>query len=208
MMRGKKLTRRSLLQAGALAGVGGAAAVATSARGAEEFEFPITASSLGTVSSVKSPGTLEIARVADSRVPDVADLNAAVAQFGEGVLAQPPGTTVTITAPGSEGVWHPGHRAVLHERYLNDGWEVFAVQHLFEKIEAQKVLERHGPTLETDEGVLELTPESEPALEEWTAAEPVPLQQIESGDTVAGLGHLSPDRHEIEVTRLGLKDAS
>ncbi len=202
----RRFNRRSLLKAGA-AVTAGAAATAAGADASDEggFAGAVTASTLGVVVSAAADG-LELDRQADSRVVDVADLGAAVEEFGEGIRAQPGSGAITVTAPGFDAEWKPGHEAVLLERYVDGEWQIFGVQHLYLPIEGLEVVRRDGSTLETNEDELKLTPGSAPAPEEWTEAESVPLGEIGSGDVVGGLGYRSPDHEDIEVARLGIQE--
>lgn len=175
--------------------------------GADDLDGPLTATTLGTVVSVDS-GEVHLAVEAGSRAVDVADIDAAADQFGEGVRQQPGEETVTVSVPGSDGYWKPGHRTVLIEQYSNELWEPTAIQHLFVPLDSQEVLERDGSTLTTTEGDVEITTVSEPAPPAWDDTQTVPLEKIDPGDTIAGLGYMSPAGDTIEVAVVGVHNES
>ncbi len=197
------LTRRSLFKAGAVAAVGTTAVATAASSSAEEIESPLTAATLGTVDAVDS-GSLRISVEAGSRAVDVASLDDAAQQYGEGVRTQPDAHTVDVSVAGSDGFWQPGHRAVLIEQYSDDGWNTIAVQHLFVPIDPQKVSDRDGSTLTTSDAVVEITNASKPAPQPWDDTTTVPLGEIGAGDTIGGLGYLSPSKDKIQAAAVGV----
>lgn len=197
-----RLTRRSLFKAGTAAAVG-ATALAPSAAEAEESGSMLWGATLGAIASVDS-GALRVDVEAGSRVVEVADIDEAVQQYGDGVLSQPDGATVTVSVSGSDGFWQPGHRAVLVEQYSDQGWERVGIEHLLVPIDPQEVLDREGSTLTTNEATLTITRGSEPAPEAWEEIETVPLDKIAPGDVITGLGYMSPSGDEIQVAAIGV----
>lgn len=191
------------LGSGAVAG----AAALTAAADGDGFETPLTASSLGEVVQVRSDGALEVHREANSRIPDVADVAAAIAMFGPGFGAQPSSETLTVRERGYDAAWKPGHRAVLIERYVDGEWIMWGVQHLFVRIDPQEVVDRTNETLVTDQGELQITAGSGTAPEVWERFEPVELSDVEAGDLVGGLGYVAPNGEDVEIAALGVADA-
>lgn len=179
--RGSKsgVSRRQLLTAGAASAIG-LVAVPSAAAGADPEEV--------------DPETAEIATV--------------TAVTGNQLrLRMRDGSDVELVDPEPRESWEVGQEAVV-VRQLTDGeWGLVDVQRLYRPIEDAEVTELEENTLETTVGDLELTEESLPRSEEYEGFAAVPLDSIEVGDHVSGIGHRSGAAGELTVDQYGVKSS-
>lgn len=202
----------------------GAASVATSAgfsqallagaeeAGADDGGKPVpdvlTGSTLAQVIAV-GDSSLGLMVRPNSRTLDADHVDAAVAAFGTGILAQPDEEAHAIEPDGGVGRWEVGHVAVIEETWTGRSWVRQGIDRLYVEILPQRVRSRSSSDLRTEIGLLLLGPEAEP----WPGTTPegatgIPLKLIEPGQVVAGIGYLSGDGRATAVSRLVVQEPS
>lgn len=178
--RGSKsgVSRRQLLTAGAASAIG-LVAVPSAAAGADPEEA--------------NPETAEIATVI------------AVLGGNQLRLQLRDGSEVELTDPEPRESWEVGQEAVVVRQLADGRWGLVDVQRLYRPIEDAEVTELEENTIETTEGDLELTAESSPRGDEFEGFSAAPLDSIEVGDYVSGIGHRAGVEGELAVDQLGVK---
>lgn len=100
--------------------------------------------------------------------------------------------------------WLPGHEAIVIERLGEDGqWFIHDIQRVYREIEPQSVQERHGSVLEVPNGQLVIDDQSHAQGSADGTYGAVPLDAIEPGTTVTGLGYRRADGDGMVVALLG-----
>lgn len=178
-MAKSKMTRRGLLASGAA--MAGAATVgkAGQASGSPVDEAPETGE-LATVERVSEDGILS--------------------------LKKEDGTLEEIRDPKPDEEWKAGHEAVIVRRLLEGNWVLINIQRLYRPIADVEVTDRDDNLLETSGEDLQLGPESAPR--EAPNFEAKPLQEIEAGSVVSGLGHREPAGDILAIDLIGVEEGS
>jgi hypothetical protein len=114
------------------------------------------------------------------------------------------GTEERLQDPKAGEEWVVGDEAMIIWQYLQGAWTLVNVQRMYRPIEGLRVEAREGGGLiDTSAQPLQLTPESVPrAAPDFEA---VPLNSIDPGSNVSGIGHLEPGSNTLAVDQIGVE---
>lgn len=192
-MSSSRVTRRWLFTRGATAAAASAGAgVAISSANERRSDMAPSASSLGSVVG-SDAGKVRVRLDPGSRVIDGLG-DATGAETAPSAIADGDDEIVIDAALGSGEVWSSGQELVLVEQFVDDRWQLTALQRLYRPLGGVEITERRGSTLETDGGAkLQLGGDtvargSSDGAHKYRAR---PLGTVGDGDTVEGIGYLS-----------------
>lgn len=169
---------------------------------------PLTASTVAQVTALRSPGSVALTVLANSRTLDADDVDAAVERYGEEILRQPQNESVTMRPADDGSRWDVGHEAVIEETWERDAWVPRGVDRMFRLIDPQRVLSRTSSEIHTELGLLLLGAAAEPWPGRVEEGRGIPFDRIQPGDVVAGIGYSSSDGRATEVARLVVEQPS
>lgn len=192
----RRVNRRSLFKRTTAVALGASATGGAELAAGSEGGGPPTASSLGTVEAVHADGSVRVRSQSGSRTIESDARPGSAEQFAPRAFAD--GSSFDVRPGGSQS-WAVNDEVVAIETFADGRWTLSEVQRLYRPINASRVEARNGDRLETTNGGVRLTDDTQ-ARASADGFEAIPIDELDEGDTVGGIGYLSTESEDCWLT--------